>query len=751
MIIPDYLKEPKLEGYKYGVLDFDKKADTFLLSGEPLMLEFAKRVFPGSVYSRNKAVSIKATDRAVSDLNWLLLRFPVEVTCQNDLIRKRNHVIERFNSRMTGRDLKRTTPPSKFIGKLFPFQEEAVTFLTTNKRVLLSDEMGCIDGDAILGFNRAGKGFKAKLSDAYRRFHCLNQGGPRRNWNPEIKTYARSLCGEEIHLNRVVDIIDKGWRPVVCVELKSGKSLRMTLDHEVLTSIGYVCAENLKPGDLVLTNGKSYLRLNGSRVVFVPVHDPVVSVLPDGHAHVYDVVMEDPYRNFVANGFIVHNCGKTWSALGAAASGDMYPVLIVCQSQVLRQWQRMIGALFDVGTYQVPIDGDPFSIACERGENIAPILHGRTPYDIPDTPFTVIHYGLLQDWVRPLMDRVYPTVIFDEVQELRHTGTNKYSAASKLSSNAEYVWGLSGTPIFGYGAEIWNVMNAIEFNCLGSYEAFTRDWCEGYLSKIVGNPKALNSMMIRDGLMLRRKFDDENVRISLPKVDRKIIDIDYDTEMYDKLIKKARIRAGAYDGATFTERGKIAREVENDSRLATGVAKAGFVADFVASLIEAGEKPLVYAWHHAVHDKIIESLEKYKPSVLTGKQTEAQKDLALKRFAGGETDVCLLSLRSAAGIDGLQARATCCVFAELDWSPAVFSQCESRIARIGVDKIMKNVPSYYCVSSTGFDEVMRDVLGIKVQQFVGIVGDEPESAEEQKEAEKRAEDRIKQLIKRLKA
>lgn len=506
MFIPDYLKTPKCEGYIFGKLEYDSKTKEFILSGDYMMLEFAKRLFPGSMSSGKEKIRVRATDRSVSDLNWLMLRFPLKVICESEMIRQRNAVIEKVNRRAVDGDLVRVTPPKEFLGKLYSFQEEAVTFMTVNKRVLLADHMGL---------------------------------------------------------------------------------------------------------------------------------------------------------------------GKTWSALGAAAHAGEYPVLVVCQPHVQRQWQRAIGSLFDMGTYQKRLDDDLLTIASERGEQIAPILKGRTPYDIPDTPFSITHYGLIQDWIKPLRDRGYPIVIFDEVQELRHTGTRKYSAASLLSSDADHMYALSGTPIYGYGSEIWNVMNSVAFNCLGSYEVFSREWCTGYLSKTVSDPKALNAMMVRDGLMLRRKYEDENVRIALPTVDRKIIDVDYDTELYDTLIVSAKKSAGEYQSKKWGDRGRIARDVERETRHATGLSKAPFVADFIASLIDAGEKPLVYAWHHSVHDVLGERLRKYRPSVLTGKQTEKQKDVGLKQFIRGDTDVCVLSLRSAAGIDGLQTRATCCVFAELDWSPAI--------------------------------------------------------------------------------
>jgi SNF2 family DNA or RNA helicase len=582
--VPDYLKKPTLEGHKYGRLVFDEGTGKFwILDGEPFLMEFAKRVFPGAAIARSR-FSFGTARKEVSDLNWLLLRFPMEIECKAILNKARKEVVEQVQKRATGDDLIPTSIPAEFTGKLYRYQEEGVSFMITNKRCLLGDGMGL---------------------------------------------------------------------------------------------------------------------------------------------------------------------GKTWTSLGAAAAVASYPVLIVCQTHVQKQWQRVIGSLFDMsGDYNIKHYDTPFDIVCKRGEALAPILRTQTPYKIAKTPFAIIHYGLLAYWGRMLRKKKYPVVIFDEVQELRHTGSAKYTAASLLSDDANYVWGLSGSPIYGYGKEMWSVTNALEFHCLGSEEAFTREWCVGYGEKIVEDPKALHGHLAREGLLLRRKAED--VAVDLPKVVRHVQDLGHDELLYDELIANARAKAEEYEHVKYFIKGRLARDIERDSRKAAGVSKAAYVAEFVVSLIEAGEIPLVYAWHHDVHDIIIERLKRYKPAVLTGRESEKKKDLALKRFMNGETKVALLSLRSASGLDGLQYRATCCVFAELDWSPSIHSQCETRIARIGVDEKMAEVPSYYCVSRVGHDEVILDVLGVKVGQFVGIMGDEPDEQEDKQVSEEKAVKRIKKLVEKLK-
>jgi len=58
-----------------------------------------------------------------------------------------------------------------------------------------------------------------------------------------------------------------------------------------------------------------YTHLHGGKVQFVPKFDTIMSIEPGEYIRVFDLVMADPYRNFVANGFIVHNCGKTLSSI----------------------------------------------------------------------------------------------------------------------------------------------------------------------------------------------------------------------------------------------------------------------------------------------------------------------------------------------------------------------------------------------------------------------------------------------------
>lgn len=406
--------------------------------------------------------------------------------------------------------------------------------------------------------------------------------------------------------------------------------------------------------------------------------------------------------------------GKTISAIASLATASTFPCLLCVPTNVQLQWRRQAGAFLDL-----PTNGQQaFDLTAEdRGKRLCHIIKGRKPYDLPQVPIYIIHYGLIADWYKPLAELSLKAIVFDEIQELRHTGTQKYTGASDLSSGVRYVWGLSGTPIYNYGEEIWSVTNILDYHALGDKESFSKEWCTGYGEKVVAKPDLLGNYLKREGLMIRRTKAE--VQSELPPKRRVVHLVDHDENRYGQLITEAVKLAKGYGNIKeWHEKGHTKRLIENATRQATGIAKAPYVAAFVKTLLEAGERVLLYAYHHAVHDILADDLHEFKPYKISGQETQAEKDAAIKAFAKGAgdggTDLVQLSLRSTAGLDGLQGRGTCVVFAELDWSPAVLSQCEDRLHRLGIDASLESILCYYMVTDTGMDETMQEALGLKV-------------------------------------
>lgn len=142
-----------------------------------------------------------------------------------------------------------------------------------------------------------------------------------------------------------------------------------------------------------------------------------------------------------------------------------------------------------------------------------------------------------------------------------------------------------------------------------------------------------------------------------------------------------------------------------------------YVAEFVKLLVDSGEKVVVFAWHRAVYDVLMKKLAEYKPVLYTGSESVPQKEAARKAFVEGDSKILLMSLRSGAGLDGLQKVCSTVVIGELDWSPGVIEQCIGRVDR---DEQDTPVMAYFAISNEGSDPVIMDSLGVKRGQIEGV-------------------------------
>ncbi len=564
--LPAYLREGGAAEHTYGTLSYNRRAKCWTIQGEPCVTELAKRLFPGSGGHKRGEARFTAHRRVVGEVNWLMLRYPLDIR-EADRMRwvqaledAREHARQRAEASRLPAIAE--PPGAYFTGKLRTFQKKGLAWLLANPRGLLADEMGL---------------------------------------------------------------------------------------------------------------------------------------------------------------------GKTVQALAWLATTRALPLLLIVPPHLIRNWEREIGRF----------------LRLEDGVRVH-VLRGLKPYDLPEADVYIVHYLLLRGWKKVLPELGMRSVIFDEIQELRHAGTEKYSAASLIADACERVIGLSGTPIYNKGGEIWNVINILDFHFLGDWESFTREWCYGYGNAIVAKPDLLGDHLRREGLMFRRTKAE--VLSELPPKRRLVQEIDFDDAVYRRLMAPALDKLHLLRGEELTpsQRALLEEQVSQEERQATGLAKAPFVAAFVRALVEGGERVLLFAHHHQVMDLYKRELKSLAPVFITGRETVAQKDAAAQAFQGGKADLCCISLRSAAGLN-LQ-RASCVVFGELDWSPAVHSQAEDRAHRIGQpDSLL----CYYLVSPRGSDQDMQETLGLKVSQFLGIMGDETPDLQQQAQLETAARAHIRSLLARM--
>lgn len=407
--------------------------------------------------------------------------------------------------------------------------------------------------------------------------------------------------------------------------------------------------------------------------------------------------------------------GKTLSSIAMLTDPRTRPALVVTLTHLPRQWQAELNRFAPQLKHHVIMSGQPYDLTALRPTRRNPRV---IPGQVPDV--ILMNYHKLSGWAATLAP-IVKSVVFDECQELR-TGEKsmKYSAAFHIAEKATFRLGLSATPIYNQGSEIWNVMNAIRPWALGTQSEFTREWCGEGLGQrpSIRHPKAFGSYMRDSGLMLRRTRQD--VGRELPDLMKIPHFIDADTDALDRVsascaeLARLILRQGE---SARGEKMQAAEELSNKLRQATGIAKAPFVADFVRLLVESGEKVVLYGWHREVYSIWLDRLHDLHPAMYTGSESVTQKDEAKRRFVAGETSVFIISLRAGAGLDGLQKVSRTIVIGELDWSPGVHEQNIGRVYRDGQTDM---VTAYFLISESGSDPVVAEVLGLKKQQIDGL-------------------------------
>ncbi len=447
--------------------------------------------------------------------------------------------------------------------------------------------------------------------------------------------------------------------------------------------------------------------------------------LMSGHIAPGVVELAEPARAYqlfaaemltVRDGYILADdvgLGKTISAICCMVREGNLPAVVVCPAHLPRQWAKQIKRFAPTLSVHVLKKGTPYDLTPRRREK-QPELFDTS---LPDVIITSYHK--LRGWAETLAG-VAKLIVFDECQALRSQGTEIHYAAEHVAHRATKRIGLSATPIYNYGGEFHTVLSVIAPGALGERDEFIREWCTtapGEKSRLKDS-KEFGAYLRREGLMLRRTRAD--VGRELPELTKVIHEIDADAKALDAIkgnaVELAKIVL-RHNEQFKGQKMQAAGEFDALMRQATGIAKAPYVVEFVKLLLESGEPVVLFGWHREVYRIWMEGLAEFKPVLYSGSESANQKDAAVAEFLSGRSRVLILSLRSGAGLDGLQGYCHTGVFGEIDWSPGVHEQCIGRYHRDGT-----NDPciAYFLLSDAGADPIMAEVLGLKREQIEGV-------------------------------
>ncbi|CUR52019.1 SNF2-related protein [Nitrosotalea devaniterrae] len=421
--------------------------------------------------------------------------------------------------------------------------------------------------------------------------------------------------------------------------------------------------------------------------------------------------------------------GKTVQTLAyMATEKQTFPVLIVAPLVTLNNWQRETQKFLKKRSRNGKISENeyPSSVLIRTGK-----AQEIGKYDV-----YIINYDLLHKRIDDLSKLNIKTIVCDEVQHLRSKTTKKYTAVKKLAAldSVKYRVGLSGTPIYNRGSEIWPIVDILRPGLLGTFDEFCEYFCyvnEKGKAIVLENKRASLGEELRKHVMLRRKKSDVLKELK-DKVRYKEL-IDSDINYYQAELGKIweRLEAEQKNATSAFDKFSSYKRAIQSERQAAGVAKVPHVIEFVKNIMEIEESVVVFCHHKAIHELLHRSLSEYTPASIIGGQSDKERQEGIDRFQNGETKLIIAGLR--AGNVGINlSRARYVIFAELDWSPAIHRQAEDRLHRIG----QKNtVFAYYLMGKGTLDDHVANVLVDKSYEIDAIMDEKAETFENKEKAE----------------
>jgi flavin-dependent thymidylate synthase len=187
----------------------------------------------------------------------------------------------------------------------------------------------CLSGDTRIKFAKPcdGKPYWKTLQELYDQWHYPEKPVKR----PDKQTRSRTefnrdrirnmelYCiedGKEVTTTFITDVIRSGDKEVFRITGHEGSTIKASKDHKFQTTEGWKRLEELSVGDKILTIGKiaPESTANGRRAFNGVTTIKIISIESVGKEMTYDIEVEHPDHNFIAENFCTHNSYNEVSA-----------------------------------------------------------------------------------------------------------------------------------------------------------------------------------------------------------------------------------------------------------------------------------------------------------------------------------------------------------------------------------------------------------------------------------------------------
>lgn len=343
------------------------------------------------------------------------------------------------------------------------------------------------------------------------------------------------------------------------------------------------------------------------------------------------------------------------------------------------------------------------------------VLSGRNSFRWPEKgEMVVINYDILPNAFGPCVDGT--TLVADEAHALKNFKAKRTEKFKELSNavrqNNGRTWLLTATPLLNRPPELWAILSAagLEREVFGTWKTFVecfqgvKDRWGGWLW---GMPSSDVPARLARAMLRRLRVE---VLPDLPVKTWRDLDVEIDASTLKSC--DAIVRMLEEDGTSIQDieekvlRTKLKFSDFSTVREALSVAKIPAMLAIVEDFEEQDEPLIVFSAHRAPID-ILADREGW--AVITGDTKPEERTRIEERFQRGELRGVGATI-DAGGVAITLTRASHALFVDRDWTPALNSQAEDRICRIGQTRgcVITNL-----VATHKLDKRVTELLTIK--------------------------------------
>ncbi len=390
---------------------------------------------------------------------------------------------------------------------------------------------------------------------------------------------------------------------------------------------------------------------------------------------------------------------------GTRARQHAGPILVVAPTALLRNWLKEADIHLAGGGL-----GDCLQVF---GPGLGRLKRrGAVPEDALDVEairsadWVLTTYETLSNHHRAFARVAYPVIIFDEMQKIKAPDTINTHTAKVM--NADFVLGMTGTPIENRIEDLWCIMDRVAPGYLGALKSFSATYGGE-------DEEALRSLKAKvdqpqpghPPLMLRRMKGD-HLR-GLPQREVKTYAApampEPQAEAYGRAVQSARSGGRSKGdmlrvihslrGISLHPQGADSVDPYDPASRRNWIESSARVQQALSILDEIkrrGEKALVFIEDRAVQAAFAAILASHfdlsaEPDIINGETAGERRQQIVDRFQSLPPGFAVLVLSpKAAGIGLTITAANHVIHLSRWWNPAVEDQCNDRVYRIGQQK-----------------------------------------------------------------